>query len=400
MTSCGVNPDFDASLRSIVQPYRFSILRWQLSHLLPAPQTSPPSGAQASTALSEVDQVLHYFGLVEDIRALERRVETLGAGDATGEVGAAAAVLEARRLEKAALTERVRQILARQVRETLAHEGIFTPLDRFLTVRVTFPPINFKLQPPPHTLIVSPRDRIESIREIMLVQDLSLEAKGQLEAAVDALGVSSLVLELGGFGATYPTFVADDSSLAYTLKTVTEEWLHQYLAFTPLGFLYVLDLTGIRPDYELATINETVAGIVSQEIGDKVLATYYDTAEWEGEPPELTEPQPGFSFNAEMRRIRLAVDELLAAGKIEEAEDFMEERRQYLASQGYYIRKLNQAYFAFYGTYAYEPTSVSPIGGEVRSLRAQARSVRELLNAAAWMTSRADLLRLLGAPGP
>jgi len=51
-----------------------------------------------------------------------------------------------------------------------------------------------------------------------------------------------------------------------------------------------------------------------------------------------------------MRSIRLAVDDYLRGAKSKPAEQYMEQQRQALAAQGYYIRKLNQAYFAFYGT--------------------------------------------------
>jgi len=53
-----------------------------------------------------------------------------------------------------------------------------------------------------------------------------------------------------------------------------------------------------------------------------------------------------------MRETRIRVDKLLAQGRIEEAEAYMEERRQEFVAHGYYIRKLNQAYFAFHGAYA------------------------------------------------
>ncbi|MBA7695094.1 hypothetical protein ES703_103715 [subsurface metagenome] len=92
-----------------------------------------------------------------------------------------------------------------------------------------------------------------------------------------------------------------------------------------------------------------------------------------------------------MREIRLAVDDYLARGEIETAEEFMEQKRQYLASKGYNIRKLNQAYFAWHGTYADEPSSVSPIGVELRQLRSQYGSVKEFLDTVAIMTSRQDL---------
>ena len=202
-------------------------------------------------------------------------------------------------------------------------------------------------------------------------------------------------MELGGFGATYPTFVADDASLRWTIATVAEEWLHQYLAFTPLGFMYLLDSLGIRRDYEVATINETVAGIVTDRSRTSSTRRTMHPTNQPSQAPATPPSQPAtpapFDFNGEMRQIRLTVDDLLAKGKVEEAEQFMEERRQYLASQGYYIRKLNQAYFAFYGTYADEPTSVSPIGVELRELRSRSTSVRDFLNRAARMTSRRDL---------
>jgi len=69
----------------------------------------------------------------------------------------------------------------------------------------------------------------------------------------------------------------------------------------------------------------------------------------------------------------------------------MEQKRQYLASLGYYIRKLNQAYFAFHGTYADKPAFISPIGLELKQLRGQSSSLKDFLNTTAAMTSRQDL---------
>ena len=48
----------------------------------------------------------------------------------------------------------------------------------------------------------------------------------------------------------------------------------------------------------------------------------------------------------------------------------MEARRQELVKQGYAIRKLNQAYFAFHGSYAVGTGATDPIGGKLRALRA------------------------------
>ena len=44
-----------------------------------------------------------------------------------------------------------------------------------------------------------------------------------------------------------------------------------------------------------------------------------------------------------MRALRLQVEELLQAGKTQEAEKLMEDKRQLFAEQGYYIRRINQA---------------------------------------------------------
>jgi hypothetical protein len=110
---------------------------------------------------------------------------------------------------------------------------------------------------------------------------------------------------------------------------------------------------------------------------------------------ETEEKREGFDFNREMREIRLRVDELLAQGKVEEAEAFMEERRKYLVEQGYYIRKLNQAYFAFHGSYATGPASVSPIGGQLKELRRRSPTLAHFLRRVARMSSYQDLLEAL-----
>jgi len=66
-----------------------------------------------------------------------------------------------------------------------------------------------------------------------------------------------------------------------------------------------------------------------------------------------------------------------------------------IRDSGYYIRKLNQAYFAFHGTYADSPTSVSPIGAELEKLREQSLSLKDFLNKAATITSRQHLQEML-----
>lgn len=385
---------FDERLGAIVDSYRFSILRWELGHILERSH-APESGDKADSG-AYLQPVSDYFALTDEIRAVEWEINAIAAGGRQGNLQARQEELAKLQARKEALRSNVEWILGQQIRAAFNQEGIFNPADRHVRLPLPFPPLNFRLARPPSVLIVSPRERIESIREVMLVPEVGLEAAEALEDQVDGLGVSSLVVELGGFGATYPSFVADDASLRWTIATAAEEWLHQYLAFTPLGFMYLLDSLGIRRDYEIATINETVAGIVTDEIADLVYRTYYAPKEPPGTTPssppasEPTAPVQ-FDFNQEMRQTRLTVDDLLAKGQVEEAEQFMEERRKVLASEGYYIRKLNQAYFAFYGTYANDPTSVSPIGTELKELRKRGSSLREFLNRVVRVTSWQEL---------
>ena len=129
--------------------------------------------------------------------------------------------------------------------------------------------------------------------------------------------------------------------------------------------------------------------MVSKEIGSIVYEKYY--SRYEGSTNQNQADESGFDFNHEMREIRKTVDTYLARGEVEQAEEFMEQKRQELASKGYYIRKLNQAYFAFHGVYADSPTSISPIGLELRKLRSQSASLKDFLETVAAMTDRQDL---------
>jgi hypothetical protein len=99
-----------------------------------------------------------------------------------------------------------------------------------------------------------------------------------------------------------------------------------------------------------------------------------------------------------MHTTRVQVDALLAEGKIKEAETYMDQRRQVFWNNGYPIRKLNQAYFAFYGAYADVPGGAAgedPVGPAVRALRAQSSSLAAFLKRIAQMSSFQQLQNAL-----
>jgi hypothetical protein len=100
-----------------------------------------------------------------------------------------------------------------------------------------------------------------------------------------------------------------------------------------------------------------------------------------------------------MRKTRLQVDELLAAGKVDEAEAYMEARRQFFWTHGYHLRKLNQAYFAFYGSYNDQPgggaSGSDPVGPAVRRLWARSPDLKSFIAAIRGVRSFEGLQRLL-----
>jgi hypothetical protein len=260
------------------------------------------------------------------------------------------------------------------------------------------PGVLYHSSPLPQALIVSRRERIEQVANISLEIGLSLEDNIALEEKVaKGLEVSSLVVPIGGVG-VYPTMVMRTTDLRWLLETVAHEWTHNYLTLRPLGILY--DATP-----ELRTMNETTASIAGSEISLRVIERYYPAKNVsDAIPVSLSVPvarfspypdtRSSFDFNSEMHKTRIRADALLAQGSIEEAESYMESRRLIFLQNGYLIRKLNQAYFSFYGAYADVPGGAAgedPVGPAVRELRARSQSLEEFLNRMAWMTSFQEL---------
>ena len=256
------------------------------------------------------------------------------------------------------------------------------------------PNVLYHSSPLPMALIVSPRERIEQTANISVAMDLTVDEQAALEKNVDTnLNVSSLVVPIGGIG-VYPTMVMETADIRWLLEVVSHEWTHNYLTLRPLGILY-------SETPELRTMNETTASIVGNEIGTRVLERFYPEL-----MPASTSPRnllslptnplpddsnpPPFDFRAAMHETRVTVDALLTEGKVEEAEAYMESRRLVFLQNGYLLRKINQAYFAFHGAYADVPGGAAgedPVGPAVRALRAQSTSLADFVNTISWMTS-------------
>jgi len=338
--------------------------------------------------------VIEYLRTTQSLMQAESQIEKIFADPAIANKESSSAYVRAQRDELIArqnsLAPLAEATLQSQISDAAAELGLTTSGQ-------PIPPVLYHISSTPLALIVSERSVIQQIANISVLPMLTLDDQIKLEDEVaKSLNVSTLVVPIGGVG-VYPTMVMETTDLRWTLDTIAHEWTHNYLTLRPLGLNY-----STTP--ELRTMNETTASITGNEVGTYVLQKHY---------PELSTPSSGsslgltslngatrssnglddpppFDFRAEMHETRVTADKLLAEGKVEEAEAYMEQRRQVFWQNGYLLRKLNQAYFAFHGAYADVPGGAAgedPVGPAVRALREQSDSLEDFVNAIAWMTS-------------
>ena len=373
-----------------VAPYRYSIVDWELSHL-PDKWVRRLEGSLAGIVAGKPrtrEESLHeaqdFFQLATELQSVERKLRfPEAAHDSSAPVPNpdsedTAALTERRKaiwLQKARMQGTVEETVESYVTDAIAREGLGTWAG-------IMPPVDVVLTSSPHLLVISPRERITRDAEFLLEPGLFGDGKDALEAQVERLDaeVSAYVANTGGV-ALYPAVIADGYGLRNAMEIAAHEWLHAWLFFRPLG-------RNFWDSGEMVSLNETVATIAGKELGDMAYSALTgspsDPPPSEAAPPRTGDAEPPqFDFRAEMQETRKRVDQLLAAGEVEEAEAYMEERRKLFVAHGYLLRKLNQAYFAFHGTYATGAASVSPIGGQVQELRSKSESLGDFLRTVA-----------------
>ncbi len=317
----------------------------------------------------------------------------------------------------------VEGILEGQVAAVLVNEG-------FGSFGQLLPPMSMRFTRMPNLLVVSARDEIN--RDIELALDpMGLEEIVEVEGRIEEeLQMAPLVLPLGGM-ALFPAMIQESSNIPWVVETFSHEWLHHYFFFFPLGLNYFTAAGGGR---EAMIINETVADTFGKEVREIVLHRYYpefvvDAAQ-NGEVVWVAlaaQDARVFDFGWTMHVTRVIVDKYMAqiAGYkqklsmlppesleaeyfaeqikqlIDQSEAFMEQRRQLFYDNGYRIRKLNQAYFAFYGGYqAGDRPGVGgadPIGPAVAEIRAMSPSLHDFVVTMRGITTREELLRIRDA---
>ncbi len=353
--------------------------------------------------------VVDYLASLSEAQTLDADIERIYTDPGVVDPDAASADLRDQRdllrRQLAADQSLIESIIEEQVSAVLADEG-------FGFLGQVMPPVSMHFSEVPALLVVSPRDHIEFAVDINL-NALSVEERAALETQIEQdLDVSALIVPLGGLS-LYPAMIIEPSyrdisaQVARAFEVTAHEWSHHYLVFYPLGWQY-----GENPETRI--INETTATFLGREIAQKVMARYYPDLTPPQYPSFLTPPAstpvsesapaeadpdapPPFDYGAEMHKTRTRVDQLLAQGKIETAERFMEWQRRKFVRRGYGIRRLNQAYFAFYGGYQGSPGAggTDPTGAAVEELRALSPDLVMWLKQMGDITTRDELLTVL-----
>ncbi len=397
-----VSLDMPSRVLPYIRKIEFDFIGWTVNALGVKLQQASLAEQDYLAAPARAQLVRDYFDLIRQQEDTDRQIAAQYSDPAvTDKLAATAALrrqaadLRARASQRQPLAE---AILQEQIAAVFAEQGLATAGE-------TVPPVSFHFTQLPLALIVSPRDKIEQAANVQVNGDLPLEAQVALEDQVaQGLDVSTLVVGLGGIG-TYPTMIAQSSYFTWIVSVGAHEWTHNYLTLRPLGVNY-------ETSPELRTMNETTAELVGYEVGALVLQRYYPDLAPAPAPfpnvlsrhaPAAAAPAPStpaFDYRAEMHTTRVEAEALLAQGKIADAEAYLEARRQVFLKNGYPLRKLNQAYFAFYGAYAAEAgggaEGADPVGPAVRLLRRRSPTLQSFVNTMAGFSCFGQLQQALG----
>ncbi len=395
-----VATDSASKARAYVRPVEFDFADWTAAAVAVKLRQASLDEQTFADEAARGGVVRAYFDLRRQLEQVEGDIARQYADPSVTDPAAATAGLSGQQSVLRGQLQRLQPlaeaILQEQLSVILAEQGL-------VTGGQPIPPVAFHLTQLPYAVIVSPRAVIRQDANLDVSGDLTLPKQVALEDQIAGdLDVSTLIVPLGGIG-TYPTMIGESSDLNWITSVVAHEWLHNYLTLRPLGINYMASP-------ELRTMNETTAELMGDELGALVMRRYYpDLAP---PPPPFTNKlrrdaapppnqPPAFDFRAEMHTTRVAADALLADGKIDEAEAYMEARRRFLWDHGYQIRKLNQAYFAFYGAYAASgggAAGADPVGTAVRLLRRRSPSLADFVNTMAVFSSFEQLRQYLGLP--
>lgn len=399
ISSTSVWHPFDEAeiIRTYSRPYEFDYFGWTAAAAWQKLSAASLGPIRHLSFLQQRKIVKDYFRALAETQNLKAALETLyadpGTTDKSGEIFGLEKKLREKETSLKKLSYLAEAVIQDQLSWTLDDMGL-------VEFNQPLPPVLYHVTDLPKDLIISPRNIIRQEKSVSLRSDLSPGEEIALETSVEEnTEYAALVVPVGGVG-TYPTMVISTENLLYLVDTVAHEWIHNLLVFRPLGWKY-------SSSPALRTMNETTASIAGEEIswilinrfyGDLIRPEQSDSFKTYQvlDAPFTPENQASFDFQQEMYQTRITVDELLSQDKVEEAEKFMEARRKIFWENGYKIRKLNQAYFAFYGAYADKPFSAAgadPVGNDVRLLRARSRDFPSFIEKISLMSTYDQLMQ-------
>ena len=384
-------------LRKYTRGIEFDFVEWEVNALFNKAVSASLKLERFLDNEQQVDVVWTWLAGTEEVITLEQ--DLIAAQNDTSlnrdkMVQEVKSELERVKANHSRLAKLAEAVLQNQTEVTLAKAG-------FGLGGQILPPVLYQVSDLPLNLIISPRTEIRNELSISLDAGLDAVDKDEIETGIyQDYDLSALIEPVGGLGA-YPTMVVRTTNLNWLTETIAHEWIHNYLTFFPLGIRYYLN-------DQMRTINETTASLAGKEIGLALIIAYYPER-----TPRYYQPMPvyttvlaegaetlnPFDFRSEMRETRLRVDALLLSGKTDEAESYMEARRNFFWENGYRLRKINQAYFAFHGSYNDTPgggaSGEDPVGPAVQALRARYASLNNFLQVIRSVKSFDQLMVLL-----
>ncbi len=378
------------AISSVTAQHGFDLVRWEVVALV----DGIAGRARGALLVHDLDEaarrrlVEEYFQATSEAGRLHNQLDARQIEQGDGQIAELQSRLDAAERQSRDLTEAVTEIIAGQIQAQVAAEGINTKLLDF-EWHLGFPPVGLNVTPPvffrfsglPLLLVVAPRDKIAVVKNDFLLPSLTIPEMERLEGKIDQENASSVILPIGGFAA-YPSMIPTTWSHKETLQVVAHEWTHHYLAMHPLGQRYFAN-------YALRSINETVADMVGDEIGGAVYARYYqDSSSLAPTSNGSTQaPAATYDFGKAMVDIRQVVEVKLSQGDVAGAEQYMLDRKDWLATKGYHLRKLNTAYLTFFGAYAGSGNSYEP---KLRHLRERSKSLGDFLHRVENISSERD----------
>ncbi len=370
--------------REVASEYVFSLVQWEVTnffgkwtHLVW--ELVPGQKPSSTERVALVDEYLQTSLLAEkEERLLEGRIARAGGGASGKGTSVSRETLDELRSLQRNLRPRAEEAVEAELSAVLEKEEFGWWGD------VLFPPVDIKFGQMPTIIVTSPRDEIDRLERVLLEPDLEGLERGALEDEIlETYDLSAIVGNLAGLS-TYPTLVTDTDTLRSILRTSAHEWLHVYWFFRPFG-------QSFWSSQEMATLNETAADVAGRELGDATFVRMGGDLDDNARrylPQESRDPR----FTEMMRETRVHTEELLAGGKIEEAEEYLKQRWWLLRLGGYGIRRLNQAYFALHGIYGESASAVSPIGDQVAEFRSYFASVGDFVRAISGVSSYEEFL--------